>query len=257
MAALAKLPLLLGICALLTGVSSAAASAQSIHDLAASGNVERVLALLSTDPALIAARDANARTPLHLATRGGHLAMVEALVGAGADVNAADKDGTPPLHSAAFRGHETILRFLLAHGASPDARDKRGNTALVYALNASRRANVMRLLIFGWNADVEGAHHRFTGRQEARQIDGLEVRQVSDGESSAFLVRVDGVTIFHGGDYLGGDDRVQALTWLREGTGGADLAFVDAEALAPRFPDIQFLVALDRGDQFDCSRRSR
>lgn len=543
---------LLAINAILAVILPALARAESIHDLAAAGNVDRALALLSEDPALVAARDANGRTPLHMATRGGHLAVVDALVSAGADVNAVDRDGTPPLHSAAYRGHEATLRFLLAYGAQPDARDNRGNTALVYALYASRRANVARLLeagadvnlndsfgspplhsavrlgfreeasallsrgalvdatgyngstavhlaiengqrdilnlllahgasttitdaagdtplhkaamhgdpdmvamllgqphdleaknklgrtplhqaaaagyaaivaqllekgaareakdadksvplelalrhrhwqagkalgqppstvvpplaprvrpqavtawylgnsgwavrvgskllvfdywnydappdepslangrlvseelkdltlyffvshvhpdhydpsvlqiarsgnaklIFGWDAGVEGAVE-FSGRQESRRIDGLEVRQISDGESSAFLVRVDGVSVFHAGDYIGGDKYAKAYEWLA-GDAGVDLAFVDlsetyrdkrlaslvmlkprlafpmharrmeylnrvaAEALGPDFPETRFRVALDRGDHFDCPRRPR
>lgn len=541
--------------AFLAFIQPAGAPAESIHDLAAAGNVERVLTLVAADPALLASRDANGRTPLHVATRGGQLAVVEALVGAGADVNASDNDGARPAHSAAYRGHDAILRFLLAHGAQPNAVDKRGNTALVYALSASRRSIVQMLLaagadvnrkdnwgspplqgavrrgmldeaaamlergadidatgyngstavhlaienghrdvldlllargadttiadeagdtplhsaaihgdpamlaallakphvletknklgrtplhlaaaggyvavvnqllekgaardakdgtgssplalallhghrrvaaalngssvatpdpplragaspqtltawylgnsgwavrvgskllvfdywnydampdepslangrlipeelkdltlyvfvshahpdhydpavlelvrstkaplIFGWNADVEGAHARFKGRQESRRIDGVEVRQISDDESSAFLVRVDGVSIFHAGDYIGGEDPAKTYEWLAAGGSGVDLAFVDlseayrekrlvalsslkprfvfpmharrmehlcrtaAESLAPQLPKTQFRIALDRGDRFDCPRRTR
>jgi L-ascorbate metabolism protein UlaG (beta-lactamase superfamily) len=116
------------------------------------------------------------------------------------------------------------------------------------------------------------------------------VSQISDGESSAFLVRVEGLALYHGGDYQGGAERKKDYEWLAGTPGPVDVAFVDLgesvrathlpalEVLRPRivfpmhagrmesvyqnvarevegqFPRIRFLCAKDRGDRFDCSR---
>jgi hypothetical protein len=48
--------------------------------------------------------------------------VATALINAGADVNAADVSGTMPLMRAAFHGHIAVVRALLVAGASPLAR---------------------------------------------------------------------------------------------------------------------------------------
>lgn len=57
---------------------------------------------------------------LHSAVAGGHLAIVEYLLAAEADVNATQQGGFTPLMGAAAGGHETIVQRLLDAGA--DAR---------------------------------------------------------------------------------------------------------------------------------------
>lgn len=59
---------------------------------------------------------------LHLATRGGHLAAIEELLLANADVDArldASDDARTPLHITAEHGHAEILDLLLRCGADP------------------------------------------------------------------------------------------------------------------------------------------
>ena len=53
--------------------------------------------------------------------------MVEALVGAGANVRAKDKDGYTPLHWAVEIGALDIVQYLMNHGAQLTAVDNKGN----------------------------------------------------------------------------------------------------------------------------------
>lgn len=56
-------------------------------------------------------------TALYLASKNGHLLIVEVLIQSGADVNARTSTGVIPLHGAVARGHEHITRVLLESGA--------------------------------------------------------------------------------------------------------------------------------------------
>lgn len=71
-------------------------------------------------------------TPLHYASRAGHVDVVRALLEAGAAVNAATTAGrATPLHRAAYVGHVEVVKLLLHAGALPDLEDyPEGHTAL-------------------------------------------------------------------------------------------------------------------------------
>src|SRR2546422_313599 len=74
-----------------------------VFEAAAAGDVDRVRALLDTDPTLVNAHAPDGWTPLHLAGHFRHTAMVDVLLARGADVNATSRNGhvNAPLHAAA------------------------------------------------------------------------------------------------------------------------------------------------------------
>ena len=80
-------------------------------------------------------RDDAGMTPLHRAAENGQRAMVEALIGHGADVEARTPDGQTPLQRAYYHPH--ILEALLAHGAQID---------VITAINVGRLDLVAGLL---------------------------------------------------------------------------------------------------------------
>ncbi|KAL3265732.1 hypothetical protein HHI36_009934 [Cryptolaemus montrouzieri] len=105
-------------------------------DLAAQyGRLDTVELLVRTDPSLMhclrrAAPDiVYPHTPLHLASRNGHRAVVEVLLRAGFSVNMRTKAGTP-LHEAALCGKVEVVKTLLEHGVNTSIRDSNNYTVM-------------------------------------------------------------------------------------------------------------------------------
>lgn len=118
--------------------------------LAAEGGHEAVAdALVAAGAAVDAGTRIGRYTPLHVAARGGHDAIVARLLEAGAGPNAATMDsGVTALHlaAAASDGRATVTA-LLDRGADPNAREgSAGQTPLIFAAAANRAAAVTALL---------------------------------------------------------------------------------------------------------------
>src|SRR5207244_6655205 len=85
-------------------------------------------------------------TPLLVASRNGDAAMVDALLGGGADPNNATANGTTALMLAAAAGRNDAVKVLLAKGANVNAKENvKGETPLTFAA-AYGRADVVREL---------------------------------------------------------------------------------------------------------------
>ncbi|KAF6819832.1 ankyrin repeat protein [Colletotrichum plurivorum] len=80
-------------------------------------------------------------TPLLVAAKNGHEAVVRLLVEKGdATVDLPDNILRTPLSHAAENGHESIVKFLLSKKANPNLESKSGKTAYMYAKKRERRA---------------------------------------------------------------------------------------------------------------------
>ena len=82
-------------------------------------------------------------TPLHLASRNGHVKAACKLVERGADLTAQDKEGKTPLHLALSWGRVDVARMLIERGADPTTQDENGSTPLHDATNV----DVARMLL--------------------------------------------------------------------------------------------------------------
>lgn len=95
------------------------------------------------------ARNPLAVTALHSAVASDaapvDLAIVEALLAAGAPVNVPHQGGGTPLHTAAFTGDAAVARMLLDRGADPLLRTDDGKTAIDIARERGH-ADVARML---------------------------------------------------------------------------------------------------------------
>lgn len=72
-------------------------------------------------------------TPLHWATRQGHLSAVVILMNAGADANIQDAEGCSCIHLAAQFGHTAVVAYFVARGVSADSQDRGGMSPLMWS----------------------------------------------------------------------------------------------------------------------------
>jgi len=100
-----------------------------IHDAAAKGNVDKITALLASDPTLLESKDESGLTPLLVAVREGKVEAVKLLLAKGADITATTKTGSDDaLCIAAKNGQKDVVTILLDKGADASRKDGEGNT---------------------------------------------------------------------------------------------------------------------------------
>ena len=86
-------------------------------------------------------------TPLHWASRQGHINIIVQLMAAGANTALRDGEGCAALHLAAQFGHTAIVGYLIAKGESVNTVDSNGMTPLMWASYRTASIDPLRLLI--------------------------------------------------------------------------------------------------------------
>ena len=97
----------------------------------------------------ITTRDAEGRTPLHLAAFFGYSVTVRKMLLQQADVNARDAQERTPGHWSAFKGHLDVVKALVEFGADVNARDREGRTLLRMAVIGRQSATEALLCAHG------------------------------------------------------------------------------------------------------------
>jgi ankyrin repeat protein len=142
-----------------------AAAYSGLHAAAWRGDMAAI-ERLSSDKAALEARDANGRTPLHVATFARQRGAVGALMKAGANHAALDRDRYDAVTIAAVADDEETLRVLLSQGASARLTTSRyDGTALIAAAHLGHDGVVRQLIAAGapldhvnnlhWTAAIE------------------------------------------------------------------------------------------------------
>jgi len=115
-------------------VWSSLAFCGEIHDVAKSGDLEKVKALLKGNPDLVFNKDSNGSTPLDMAAQEGFKDVAELLLANKAEVNTRGNiGGVTPLHLAAvnsINSPKDVAELLLANKADVNATNNNGETPL-------------------------------------------------------------------------------------------------------------------------------
>jgi hypothetical protein len=118
----------------------------ALHWAATKNDVDLAKVLLYAGANVKATTRIGGYTPLLIASKSGNTAMIETLVGAGADPNSTTVNGTTALMFAAQAGNADAVKALITRGADVNLKEKvKGETALTFAA-AYGRADVIRVL---------------------------------------------------------------------------------------------------------------
>jgi ankyrin repeat protein len=93
-----------------------------INDAVLKGDLNKVRAIIESEPNSINTADEGGQTPLHYASGEGHIDIVRFLVSKGVDVNVRDDEGDTPLHYVADSGHTEIAKLLVSSGADVNVK---------------------------------------------------------------------------------------------------------------------------------------
>jgi ankyrin repeat protein len=174
--------LLAAACTLMSAVALAAIGVGveqgNIHEAARSGDLAAVQALVAGSPELAGARDESGRTPLHLASAGGHLQLVTYLLSQSVDIDAVDNTGGTALHGAAAAGRHEIAGLLIERKANVDSPDAEGQTPLAKACIGGHMAVATRLLAAGASVHTAESYARTPLLLVARQSGNAELARL-------------------------------------------------------------------------------
>ena len=116
-----------------------------LHMASKRGHLKAARMLIDHD-ADVMAQDKDMKTPLHLALQGGQVEVARMLIEHSADVTARCKDMKTPLHLAALMGHVEVAHMLIERGADVTAQNMDKETPLHMASHEGR-LGVARMLI--------------------------------------------------------------------------------------------------------------
>jgi ankyrin repeat protein len=146
-----------GVVLALVGAWSVAQSGPALVDAAMRGDLAAVRALVKTDD--VNATQLDGMTALHWAVQRDDVAMVNALLAAGADVHAVNREGVRPIYLATVNGSAAAIGRLLDAGEDANAvLTAEGETVLMLTAHTGNPAAVQLLLDRGADPNVQQAH---------------------------------------------------------------------------------------------------
>lgn len=214
-----------------------ACDAQGNHPLGAAacgGHLELVQALCETHNAPLELTNDIGTTPLWLAAGYGHTAVLEYLLGRGADVNTPNSTKDTPLVAAASKGHTACVARLVAAGARHITLNSAGDSPLSLAVAAGNLEMVQVLLPLPGSAallrrkNAKGVHP-LSVAAAAGHAAVLEALVAAGGKGALAERDANGATPLALTAFCGHADAMRALLKLD----GVDIECVDHSGATP------------------------
>jgi ankyrin repeat protein len=139
---------------LLSAVCNAQVKSKDVFDVARSGTVEEMKALVQLKKDTINAVNPSQFSPLILACYRGNAPVAEYLAKNVKDINYNSPSGTA-LAAAAVKGNTAMVKVLLENKANPDLADGMGMTPLLYASQFENKEIIQLLLKYKANKQLK------------------------------------------------------------------------------------------------------
>jgi uncharacterized protein len=139
---------------LLSAVCNAQVKSKDVFDVARSGTVEEMKALMQLKKDTINAVNPSHFSPLILACYRGNAPVAEYLAKNVKDINYNSPSGTA-LAAAAVKGNTAMVKVLLENKANPDIADGMGMTPLLYASQFENKEIIQLLLKYKANKQLK------------------------------------------------------------------------------------------------------
>ena len=149
-----------------------------INVAARNGHLAVVRYLGEQQPSQLDLADTNGLTPLINAATNGHLDVVRYLNEQGANREATDVFGMTPLNRASCDGHLEVVRYLVEQAANIDKADSGGNTPLIVATCNDNVEVVRYLLEQGADRDKADSLNGWTSLHFAAHGGHLEITKL-------------------------------------------------------------------------------
>ena len=130
---------------LFTALGNAQVKTKDVFDVARSGTVEEMTALVQKKKDTVNAVNASGFSPLILACYRGNAPVAEYLAKTVKDVNYNSPSGTA-IAAAAVKGNVAMVKVLLDNKANPNSKDATGMTPLLYASQFDNKEMITLLL---------------------------------------------------------------------------------------------------------------
>lgn len=147
---------ILSVLLLLSALCNAQIKPKDVFDVARSGTVEEMKALVQTKKDTINALNHSGFSPLILACYRGNAPVAEYLAKNVKDINYNSPSGTA-LAAAAVKGNASMVKVLLENKANPNLADGQGMTPLLYASQFENKEII--LLLLKYKADKKLANN--------------------------------------------------------------------------------------------------
>jgi ankyrin repeat protein len=164
----------------------------ALHWAAMNDNKEMVDLLLYAGATVKPHTRVGGYTPLHLAARAGHAAIVSTLIAAGADPNQWTGTGVTPMHFAAQGDFDETIRALAAAGGDVNAQDHfQHRTPLVFAASRNATNAITALLEAGADPTIVTDLKDYTARNQIDTDDRARRARIRAAESGGDVVQND------------------------------------------------------------------
>ncbi|XP_033121376.1 palmitoyltransferase ZDHHC17-like [Anneissia japonica] len=135
-------------------------------------------------------------SPLHWATRQGHLPAVVLLTQHGADPSIRDTEGLSCIHVASQFGHTSIVAYLVSKGQDPNMIDSSGMTPLMWASFRVFAVDPVRILLtLGASVNLQDKRFQHTALHWAAAVgNGAAVGALLRANADTYIENVKGET---------------------------------------------------------------